>query len=78
MIDLETVRGLIKPRMKRILDFGELALPAAQFVAFRKLVLDEFGRSGLESELERASRAQHKGVVGTGRPTPQGKEVDHV
>ena len=56
MIDLETVRDLIKPRMKRILDFGELALPPGQFAAFRKLVLDEFGRSGLESELERASR----------------------
>lgn len=59
MIDLETVRDLIKPRMKRILDFGELALPPGQFTAFRKLVLDEFGRSGLESELERASRERH-------------------
>jgi len=60
MIDLETIRDLIKPRMKRILDFGELALPPGQFTAFRKLVLDEFGRSGLESELERASREQRK------------------
>jgi len=59
MIDLETIRDLIKPRMKRILDFGELALPPGQFIAFRRLVLDEFGRSGLESELERASREQH-------------------
>lgn len=78
MIDLETVRNLIKPRMKRILDFGELALPSGQFAAFRKLVLDEFGRSGLEAELERVSRESRKDAVGMGRPTPQGKEVDHV
>ena len=48
MIDLDTLLGLIKPRMKRILEFGELALAPGQFAAFRKLVLDEFGRSGLE------------------------------
>ena len=60
VIDLDSVLGLIKPRMKRVLDFGELALAPAQFAAFRKLVLDEFGRSGLESELERVFREQHK------------------
>ncbi len=60
MIDLDTLLGLIKPRMKRILEFGELALAPGQFAAFRKLVLDEFGRSGLESELERVFREEHK------------------
>jgi hypothetical protein len=78
MIELDTVLRLIRPRMKRILDFGELALAPAQFVAFRKLVLDEFGRSGLESELERAFREHLQEHSGTGRPTPQRKEVRHV
>jgi hypothetical protein len=78
VIDLDTIRNLVKPRMKRILEFGELALAPGQFTAFRKLVLDEFGRSGLESELERVFREKRKEQVGTGRPTSQGKEVDHV
>lgn len=56
MSDLETIRSLIKTRMKRVLEYGEVALSRAQFAAFRKLVLDEFGRSGLESELERVFR----------------------
>lgn len=78
MIDLDTIRNLVKPRMKRILEFGELALAPPQFAAFRRLVLDEFGRSGLESELERAFREQRKEEIGTGRPTSQGKEVNHA
>ena len=77
MVDLDKVLGLIKPRMKRILDFGELALAPAQFAAFRKLVLDEFGRSGLEAELARAFR-EHKEGQGMGRPTSQRKEVNHA
>lgn len=67
MIDLDTLLGLIKPRMKRILDFGELALAPGQFAAFRKLVLDEFGRSGLESDLERVFREQRKDRIGHGQ-----------
>ncbi len=67
MIDLDTLLGLIKPRMKRILEFGELALAPGQFAAFRKLVLDEFGRSGLESELERVFREEHKDRIGHGQ-----------
>ena len=78
MLDLETVLTLIRSRMKRVLDFGELALTPNQFAAFRKLVLDEFGRSGLESELERVSRGHRTDRHGMGRHTKQGKEVDHV
>jgi hypothetical protein len=78
MIDLEIIRNLIRSRMKRVLDFGELALTPTQFAAFRKLVLDEFGKSGLESELERVFREQRKDRDGTGRPTLQRKGVDHV
>jgi hypothetical protein len=78
MINFDTIRNLIKARMKRVLDFGELALTPNQFAAFRKLVLDEFGKSGLESELEQVFRGQHKDRDGMGRPTQQGKEVDHV
>ena len=78
MIDLDTIRQLIKPRMRKVLEFGELALAPAQFAAFRKLVLDEFGRSGLESELERVSQEQSRATGSKGRPIPQRKEVDHA
>jgi hypothetical protein len=78
MVDLDTIRSLVKFRMRRILEFGEAALPPGQFAAFRKLVLDEFGRSGLETELERVFREKHHEHVGMGRPTLQGKEVDHA
>lgn len=37
----------------QILTYAEASLPASQFKAFRKLVLDEFGRNGLESDLEK-------------------------
>jgi hypothetical protein len=78
MVDLDSVLSLIKPHMKRVLDFGELALTPVQFNAFRKLVLDEFGRSRLESELERVFREHCHDREGLGRPIPQGKEVRHA
>jgi hypothetical protein len=61
MVDLDTVLSLVKPRMSRVLLMAEAMLPEKQFSAFRKLVLDEFGRSGLETELERVFNAQNKG-----------------
>jgi hypothetical protein len=42
--------------MKRILHFAELAMPHDKYEIFRKLTLDEFGKSGLVKELERVVR----------------------
>ena len=41
----------IKGRMKRILDVAELAVPSEKFSLFRKVLLDEFGKNGLDKEL---------------------------
>jgi len=60
MIRLETILNLIRPRMKRVLQFAEASLPGDRYPAFRKLVLDEFGRSGLETELERVFKEHDK------------------
>ncbi len=57
---LEAITRLINQRLNRVLLFAQSALGQNQFEAFRKLVLDEFGRSGLETELERMFREQHK------------------
>ena len=44
---------LVNDRVKQILLVAEAALPPSQFLAFRKVVLNAFGRNGLERELER-------------------------
>jgi len=46
----EIIRSLNQARHK-ILLFGESSLSRDQFRAFRKLVLDEFGRYGIEGKL---------------------------
>ena len=51
MIDPRTIMNLIKPRISQVLTIAEAALPSSQFMAFGKLVLDEFGWNGLETEI---------------------------
>ncbi|WP_223906254.1 hypothetical protein [Geobacter sp. AOG1] len=46
--------------MKKILHFAELALPEEKYQTFRKLTLDEFGKSGFGKELERVFRSQER------------------
>jgi len=43
----------VQVRVKKILDLAELSLPQDKFLLFRKMTLNEFGKSGLEGELER-------------------------
>lgn len=50
---LEEVLAAIDRKKARILLFAESSLPASQYQAFRKLVLDELGNSGLVSDLKR-------------------------
>jgi len=60
MIEPREIIGLIKVRVGRTLSVAEAALPPSQFNAFRKLMLDEFGRNGLETELFELLN-QHRG-----------------
>ena len=53
---LETLR-LVNRRLSRLLDIAEAALPPRQFRAFRKVALNEFGRSGLGFELVEIERS---------------------
>jgi hypothetical protein len=53
VITQEQMMRLVRARLSRVLLFAEAALPEKQFKPFRKLVLDEFGNSGLGKELER-------------------------
>ena len=60
MVTQETIIDLVKPRLNRMLTVAEAALPESQFKAFRKIMLDEFGKSGLERELDQVFYPQHK------------------
>ncbi len=53
MVILHTVSELLGVRLKRVLDAAALALPPEQFLRYRRIVLDEFGRRGLLKDLER-------------------------
>ena len=68
----------VDARKNHVLRIAQAALPENQFRAFRGLFLDEFGRNGLEVELERIV-ADYEKATGkdTGRPIHAGKEVPH-
>lgn len=53
MVSKAHIVELVNDRVKQILLVAEAALPPSQFLAFRKVVLNAFGRNGLERELER-------------------------
>ncbi len=57
MVTLEDIIPLINVRVKKVLDLAKLSLPEEKFVTFRRMVLDEFGKSGLIKELERVGRS---------------------
>lgn len=49
----EDIEQLINVRLSQVLLVAEAALPSTQYQAFRKITLNEFGKSGLGKELER-------------------------
>lgn len=50
-LDHRAIVTLVQARVKRVLDFAEMALPPEKFDRFRTLVLDEFGHKGFQSDL---------------------------
>jgi len=74
MVTLAAIVALLNQRKNRVLRVAEAALPETQFRAFRGLVLDEFGREGLEKDLERLMVEQEAGTERAGRYV-QRKEV---
>ena len=60
MVSLDSIRALLNPRLSRLLDVAQASLPESQFVAFHKLTLNEFGRTGLEGDLQREFEQDRK------------------
>ncbi len=60
----------VRAHLTQVLLIAESALPAPQFQAYRKLVLNEFGKSGLEGELDQLlSSTAEREWTGQGRNT---------
>ena len=65
---LEQLEQLINPHLNQVLLVAETALPASQFQAYRKVMLNEFGKNGLVKELDKFfNEALSKGTVRNGQ-----------
>jgi hypothetical protein len=51
---LSLLLELLDRRKNRLLLVAQAALPASQYEAFRKIVLDELGKSGFQKDVEDA------------------------
>jgi hypothetical protein len=71
MVRLSDLEPLLSERMNRTLTVAQAALPESQFRAFRKLFLDEFGKNGLLTDLDRlfADSSHSPERHGSGRNT---------
>ena len=70
----QLVCDLLNERKHRLLLTAQVGLPANQYDAYRKILLDELGRNGFEKDLEEVLK-QHMEWSGEGRNTHAGKEV---
>lgn len=65
----DEINQAINARLNRLLLVAETALSENQFQAFRKITLDEFGKSGFGKDLDRIIIQKHKERNGSGRHT---------
>jgi hypothetical protein len=65
----ETTLSLVNGRLNRVLLIAQAALPEHQFEAFRRLILDEFGRAGLLKDLDALLAQDRQERNGAGRQT---------
>jgi len=79
MVVGELIRQILNPRKNRILLFAEAAMPPGQFQAFRRLVLNELGSTGLEGDLVRVLDGRRPmdgqgtgGKIHAGKGVPRG------
>jgi hypothetical protein len=75
---LRVILEAVNARKNRALRLAQVGMSESQFQAFRGLFLDEFGRNGLETEIDRiVSDHERRQGKDSGRPTHAGKEVPH-
>jgi hypothetical protein len=70
MVSKGEVLRLVNGHVTRVLLVAQASLPSSQFQAFRTVMLNEFGRNGLERELEQLEqRLEVEERNGPGRNT---------
>ena len=75
MVNKEDIKTLINPRLNRVLTAVELSVPKDKYGTCRKVILDEFGNSGLVRELEELlGSSGNKDGEGSGGPIPRRKD----
>ena len=75
MVSKEDIRTLINPRLNRVLTAMELSVPKDKYGTCRKLILNEFGNSGLVRDLEEMFWGSgSKDRQGSGGPIPRRKD----
>lgn len=60
MVTLEAIVKLLNSHKNQVLLYAQSSLSEHQFIAFKKLFLDEMGKKGLESELAALFNERHK------------------
>ncbi len=60
MVTTANIMKLLNAHVKQVLDVAELSMPGDKFILFRKVILDQFGKSGFGKELERVFRSQER------------------
>ena len=69
MLTKEAILPLVNARLNRVLLIAQAALPEHQFEAFRRLILDEFGKAGLIRDLDTVLGDYRQERHGPGRTT---------
>ncbi len=60
MVTTANIMKLLNAHVKQVLDVAELSMPGDKLILFRKVILDQFGKSGFGKELERVFRSQER------------------
>lgn len=75
MVRREDIEEVLSPRLNRVLTAIELTVPPKKYFVCRKIILDEFGRSGAVRELEELfGRSGTQARDGSGGPTLRRKD----
>lgn len=56
---LISIKELLNARKNKVLTIAQAALPEHQYMAFKKLFLDEMGERGLEKEIKQVLETQY-------------------
>ncbi len=75
MLTKDSILPLVNARLNRVLLIAQAALPQHQFEAFRRLILDEFGRTGLIRDLDTISGQTGRNGTERAGPLERRKEV---